>query len=129
MAIRTLIVDDHDDMREVLRLMATRSGACVVAVVPDGKAALAVLAISPIDLLLTDYQMPGMDGITLAHTVHQQWPKTVVVLVTACPDPLLIDAARDAMIFTILEKPVSMTKLGQLVCHVEHCSDGGPWSY
>lgn len=123
MAIRTLIVDDNEDMREVLRLMATRSGAYVVAVVPHGKAALAVLAISPIDLLLTDYQMPGIDGITLAHTVHEQWPKTVVVLVTACHDPLLIEAARDARILTILWKPVSMTKLGQLVYHLEHCSD------
>ena len=50
----------------------------------DADAALAILeSRSDIALLFTDIQMPGsMDGLTLAHAVHQRWPPIKIILVS-----------------------------------------------
>ena len=83
---RILIVDDDPDL---LRLLADSIGLCCaeceVVRASDGRAALEQLEGQPFDLILTDYQMPGMNGLELASTVHQTSPGTPIVLVTATP--------------------------------------------
>lgn len=60
-----LIADDEDSMRNVLSLTLRALGYPNVAEVPDGAAALAALRDRPFDLLITDMQMPVMDGFGL----------------------------------------------------------------
>ena len=62
--IRILIVEDHDDSRELLRQIVVSFGA-TVRVAADGHEALAIAAAWTPDLILTDLRMPGMDGFTL----------------------------------------------------------------
>ena len=58
---RVLVVDDDEDVREVVRDVLTLAGHEAVGAI-DGAAALRVLREEPFDLIVTDLQMPGMDG-------------------------------------------------------------------
>ena len=60
-ALRILVVDDDEMNREVLSRMMKRGGHNVV-VAEDGHAALDILRRQPVDLVLLDQMMPGIDG-------------------------------------------------------------------
>ncbi|MBB4658485.1 response regulator [Parvularcula dongshanensis] len=69
--VRVLVVDDNEVNRRILREQLTTWGAEVVAA-PSGPEALSVLrgmGASPPDLIVTDYQMPGMNGEAFAEAV------------------------------------------------------------
>jgi len=66
---RILVVDDDRDACELIALVLGQAGY-VVDVAGDGFQALAIAASRRPDLLLTDLQMPGMDGIELIRRVH-----------------------------------------------------------
>lgn len=66
-----LIVDDSASMRQVCNTALTRAGYNVVEA-NDGRAALAKLGAQKIHLILSDVNMPGMDGLTFAREVKAQ---------------------------------------------------------
>ena len=61
-AVRVLVVDDEEIVRESLSGWLRKDGHHVVAA-PDGKAAVAALRAEPWDVVLVDLKMPGMDGL------------------------------------------------------------------
>lgn len=77
-----LVVDDEAETRALLQEIMEKEGY-VVRVAEDGHAALAMLHDFPVDLILSDIQMPGMDGIGLLGEVRTQFPETQVILLTA----------------------------------------------
>jgi DNA-binding NtrC family response regulator len=80
-APRVLIVDDEPDMRENCSRILSRQGyACTTA--GDGMAALAILERERPDLLLTDFKMPGMDGLALLRRAHELDPALPVIMIT-----------------------------------------------
>ena len=114
---RILIVDDDPDL---LRLLADSIGLCCaeceVVRASDGRAALEQLEGQPFDLILTDYQMPGMNGLELASTVHQTSPGTPIVLVTAHRSGgWLQEKARSLDLVGYLQKPFTMAHVRDLL--------------
>jgi putative two-component system response regulator len=82
---RCLIVDDEAPLRAVLRRILEQQGFdCDDAA--SGREAIAKLEAAPADLVLSDYHMPEMDGVTLLRTLRERWPQTGVVIVTAVAD-------------------------------------------
>ncbi len=80
-----LIVDDEAPLRAVLRRILEQQGfRCRDAA--SGAEAVALLEELPAALVLTDYHMPEMDGVTLLKTVRERWPETAVVMVTGVSD-------------------------------------------
>jgi two-component system, cell cycle response regulator len=82
--MRVLIADDEATSRLVLKAMASKLGhECLVA--PDGLSAWEVLAEGGIDVLLTDWMMPGMDGPELCRRARNDLggQYVYVVLITA----------------------------------------------
>ena len=67
---RVLLVEDHQDTRLMYSEFLTMSSYDVVAV-PDGEQALAVLRVNPVDLVITDLSLPGMDGFELITTIRR----------------------------------------------------------
>ena len=84
---RILVVDDDPASRELLRVTLVLDGHDVVAV-PDGPGALAHLARSPVDVVLLDRMMPGMDGLEVLDTIRADPDLALVpvLLVTALDD-------------------------------------------
>ena len=79
---RILIVDDEQSIRDMLSLALADEG-WDVATAGDGDAAAAALQSQPVDVVLSDIRMPGMDGLELLRHVNASAPDTDVILMTA----------------------------------------------
>lgn len=79
---RILVVDDEEHVRRLIRYLLERRGH-VVAEASNGRVALAALRDAPFDLVITDLQMPEMDGLALLEECRQRYPSVGVILVTA----------------------------------------------
>ena len=78
---KILIVEDDADLSKALGMMLNFDGH-QVHIVDRGDAALAMLATSKFDLLITDYLMPEMNGDQLAALVKHRWPDQPIILAT-----------------------------------------------
>jgi DNA-binding NtrC family response regulator len=110
MVASVLIVDDEPNLRKVLSAQLRRHGYDVLAA-EDGESAVAMLADHPVDVVVTDLRMPGMDGLALLGHVHALLPGTPVVLITAHGT---IDTAVEALkrgAFDYLTKPFDQDEL------------------
>lgn len=84
--VQVLVVDDDVTSRAAMRRMLEHSGYTVI-VAEDSPEALRLLERThvPVDLLVTDIQMPGMPGDTLAARVREAWPDLPVLFVSGEP--------------------------------------------
>ena len=101
---RLLIVDDDEGMRENLRELFESLGYDVrtAANTPD---ALEVLGGREVDLLLTDYKMPGPTGIELIEEARKRIPGLLAVLMTAFGDSFTEIESRRLGVAGYLSKP------------------------
>lgn len=76
-----MVVDDEPHVREVLSAYLKIDGHQVTLVV-DAMEALARLADTEIDIVITDSSMPGMSGEVLAKKIKESYPKMPVILLT-----------------------------------------------
>jgi CheY-like chemotaxis protein len=111
---RILLVEDEELIRLTVARLLRRAGHDVLVAV-DGEDALRQLASSdqPVDLMVTDLAMPGMNGLDLAEAVLQRHPATRVLYTSGhAADSVGIAAAlaRDA---AFLPKPYTVTELGK----------------
>lgn len=81
-AYRILIVDDEESLREFLGIMLTREGY-EVETAADGGQGIERLRQSGFDLVITDIQMPRVDGFGVLNHVLEHSPDTVVIMITA----------------------------------------------
>lgn len=79
--MRILVVDDNDQMREMLRQMLESSGYEVWDA-ENGKVALDKIAVSPVDLVITDIIMPVMEGIELISNIRRMIPPVKVIAIS-----------------------------------------------
>ena len=77
-----LVVDDEESMRWFLEKTLRREGYDVVSA-RDGPEAIALAQSQPIDLVLADVRMPGMDGVALLRALRPTHPNVPVLLMTA----------------------------------------------
>ena len=116
-----MLVDDDRDLLRLLSIRLTAAGYDVRAMA-NGEEALAQLEQSNPDVIVTDLQMDGMDGMTLFDRVHASRPTLPVLVLTAhgtIPDAF--DAANRG-VFSYLTKPFNSRVL---LSHLERAVDGG----
>lgn len=82
MKARILIVDDETSMREFLSILLEREGY-LPAAADSAESALRLLAEQKFDLVISDVNMPGLDGIGLLERIKADSPDTVVMMITA----------------------------------------------
>ncbi|HKA55995.1 MAG TPA: sigma-54 dependent transcriptional regulator [Candidatus Binatia bacterium] len=79
---RVLVVDDEPKMQRGLEIMLRKMGHEVL-LAADGQAALTLAQRVPVDLVMTDLRMPGMDGIALLTALREHGVAAPVILLTA----------------------------------------------
>ncbi len=84
--IRILIVDDHDDARDVLRILLEREAALVFEA-DSVAAATGILSREAVDVLIADIGMPGANGYDLIQQVKATYPKIIGLALTAYARP------------------------------------------
>ena len=77
---RLLIVDDHQMLLDGIRaLLQDENQFEIIAEAHNGTQALSILKEKEIDIVLTDINMPEMDGIALAQQIHTEFPDTKII--------------------------------------------------
>lgn len=100
-----LLVDDEESILNSLRRLL-RGQPYEVKLATSGEQALAQMAEGPVDLVMSDARMPGMDGATLLAQINQHHPSTVRILLTGYADPsAIIKAVNDGRIHRYISKP------------------------
>ncbi|MCW3478014.1 sigma 54-interacting transcriptional regulator [Neisseriaceae bacterium JH1-16] len=107
---RILLVDDDPDLLHLTRLRLASTG-WQVDTATTGEAALSALAAHRADVLVTDWQMPKMDGMALFDEVRRRYPALPVIIITAhgtVPDAV---EAVSRGVFGYLAKPFEGSEL------------------
>jgi two-component system, chemotaxis family, chemotaxis protein CheY len=118
--VRILIVDDNEMLRTVLRRMMESLGFLNVHDAEDGEAALQKVAALDFDVVLTDWQMPRMDGITLLRRLRS-CPATARLPVVVTSGSLSFERiveACDAGANGVLAKPFAPELLERQILRV-----------
>lgn len=114
--IRMLLVEDEAYFRSTLKKRLERRGITLFEAA-DGEAGLAALTEHPVDIVITDMKMPGMDGLTFLKRVKADYPEIEVILLTGHASTTDGVAGIKAGAFDYLTKPVEfdhlMSKVGQ----------------
>ena len=115
---QVLIVDDEQVQREMLEGFLTKEGYGV-GTAGDGAGALDRIKRGSFDLVLTDFRMPGMDGIQLLKELKRLNPEVVVVLLTAFGTVETAVKAMKEGADDYLTKPIDLDELLLLIQRVE----------
>jgi two-component system, NtrC family, response regulator GlrR len=101
---KVLLVDDDKDLLQLIAMRLSAAGYAVTAV-ESGQAALAALAVSRPQVVVTDLRMQGMDGMALFDAIHRDSPSLPVLILTAHGTiPEAVTATRRG-VFSFLTKP------------------------
>jgi CheY-like chemotaxis protein len=116
-SVSILVVDDEPDVAELFRQRfrrETRDGTYVIHFANSGEGALELLTegIKPtLIVILSDINMPGMDGLTLLGEIKDRFPELPVMMVTAYGDDERRRRATDLGAFEFVTKPVDFDAL------------------
>jgi CheY-like chemotaxis protein len=125
--INVLIVEDEADLAtNIASYLDSLGGEFDVALTGSAEAGLAQLQVRPVDVLLTDVRLPGMDGIGLVKKVAGLGRNIKVIVMTAYGTPDTKRMALHAGAFRFLEKPLDLGELRELLQDAAR-SDSG-WS-
>lgn len=101
---RVLAVDDQFINRTILERQLAPCGIAVT-LCRSGADALAALATSKFDVILTDYEMPEMNGLALTRAIHAQGVETPIILLTSNPAAAREEEGYD-MLASVVQKPL-----------------------
>jgi CheY-like chemotaxis protein/two-component sensor histidine kinase len=108
---RILIVDDEENVVLTLKDGLEKLPNCEILTAMSGEEALQLFDEEPFDLLITDYRMLDIDGMTLAAHIRSTYPQTSIVMVTAYGNETLRQQAAEASISRVLEKPIALAEI------------------
>ena len=111
---KVLVVDDEKNQREIYTLILGDDGY-EVTTAQSGEQALRFAGEKPFDLVLTDYKMAGMDGLTLLNELLKLDPSIIVVMMTAHGSVESVKEALRGGAFDYLEKPIDRDQLLKVV--------------
>jgi len=113
-AKRILLVDDHKNMRILVTELLSTMGYTILEA-QDGKEAMRLVEIGPIDLVITDLKMPEMDGIELTRAIRRIEPALPIIVYSAYRFIDTAPVALKAGANEYITKPFLQTKIKQVV--------------
>lgn len=115
--IKTLIVDDQTSIRTILADSLAKIGITQVSQRRNGEEALEYLQRFPVHLVISDFNMPVMDGLSLLKAVRAdpKIAKTAFVILTGEASATLVQEAVKAGVNNFLAKPYTVVKLKEVL--------------
>ena len=111
-----LIVDDDPEALILLRrLLLSITHSCEIVVAENGVGALALTAVRPVALVITDFYMPGMNGVQLTSAIKAASPTTRVAIITAYDVHDVARRAKAVAADYVLPKPLKLAQLEQML--------------
>jgi len=105
--LKCMIVDDMTTSRMLIRSALEELGVTQIAMATDGEQALKALMVQPLPLVISDYNMPKLDGLSLLRALRAYGPtsKVAFIMMTGRGDQDLIDKAKPYGVTGYLSKP------------------------
>lgn len=120
--LRFLVVDDNAHMRRILRTLLHGFGAREIYEAEDGPSGLETFTQYGPEIIITDWVMPGFDGLELTRMLRQPDvyanAYVAVIMLTGHSEKAHVTAARDAGVTEFLAKPISANDLYQRILNV-----------
>jgi two-component system NtrC family sensor kinase len=102
---KLLLVDDEENILRALKRVLRRSG-CIVETAPDGQVGLETFHRFAPEVVISDFRMPGMNGVEFLSRVKQASPRTQRIMLTGQADQQAIEeAVNRSEIFRLVTKP------------------------
>lgn len=116
-SLRVMVVDDMGVSRGLLIQAIEEIGIWKNQAENDGRAALGKLVADPVHLVLSDYNMPGMDGLELLKALRQNRSTARVgfILVTGNPTPDIVAKGKALGLNNLIKKPFTTAALKQCI--------------
>src|SRR5256714_12117355 len=111
---KVLVVDDEKNQREIYKMILGDDGYNVTTA-QSGEQAFRFASENQFDLVLTDYKMTGMDGLTLLRELLGDDPSRLVVMMTAHGSVESVKEALRSGAYDYLEKPIDREQLLKVV--------------
>ncbi len=103
--VRVMVVEDVPDFQDIIAFtLSSEPNAEIVHVAKTGEEALEAFAKLSPELVLLDFQLPGIDGLEAAKRMKEQSPNVKIALVSAYPEEALGHVARMAKIDDVIPK-------------------------
>lgn len=112
--LAALVVDDDPAMRKMVATMLRKSGFTVYTA-GDGAQAILKLSTTPCSLVLSDYEMPFINGYKLCRKIKSKYPGTRVVIMTGLRRSAVVGLMGDSAIDGWLFKPFSLAEVKNLL--------------
>ena len=121
MNLKVLVVDDTEHVRDMLVQMLELDGFDVVGQASSGEKAIDLAQSSDPNVIVMDYVMPELDGLSAAKAIKKDRPAQAIILYTAYLDANVENQAREAGVALVVGK---VEGLNQLERHInELCRD------
>lgn len=111
---KILVVDDDEILLDALTQLLARLGYEVLGA-SNGYKGLNLFLQGQFDIVLTDFDMPGMDGITLAYHIKEIFPDTLVILMTGHDRASILEQMEYSKVDVALFKPFDVLEIMHII--------------
>ena len=116
---RILIIDDEAALAEIVKLNLELSGDYAVEIAPSGEEGLRLLARELFDLVITDFKLPGLNGVEVLERLKAEQPDLPVVLFSVYhDDPRAVPARARSLADGLVGKPIDHEAMERLVSNL-----------
>jgi CheY-like chemotaxis protein len=113
---KILVVDDNKFLRIVVSKMLSRLGHEVLSA-DSGEKGLSIFLRKKFDIVLSDYEMPGMDGIAFAISIKENSPSTRVVIMTGAGKETVF-SRNSTVVDEVISKPFTLAQIDKTIQNV-----------
>ena len=104
---KILLVDDDEWIRDSLTLYFDTEG-CQMIAVETAEEGMELLKQQGYDIILLDYKLPGIDGLTFSREIQEICPDAIKILITAYKNKKVVSEAANVGIQDLIDKPFTI---------------------
>jgi DNA-binding NtrC family response regulator len=112
--VKTLLVDDDEFIRDSLKIAFATKG-CSMRVAETAEEGLQAIKEEQFDIIISDFRLPGMNGLDFLKLATVAHPQAVNILITAYRDEYLFSEAIRMGVTEFIDKPFSVKALAELL--------------
>lgn len=110
---KILVVDDNNVLLIVVSKMLARLGY-EVSSADSGENGLSIFRKNKFDIVLSDYEMPGMDGVAFACSIKKRSPRTRVVIMTGAGRETVF-SRKSTAVDEVISKPFTLAEIDETI--------------